>query len=74
MGVINSTKAMAIRKQKESKEAARVSSEKYSKIEDCPDPSDPNNFTEWIKYQKQNWRKMRNKLKQGNSMVRNNQI
>lgn len=52
MGVLNSTKATQLQKDKDEAEAARISKEKYSKVQDCPDPADPENFTEWIKFQK----------------------
>lgn len=48
MGVINQVKALAITSKKKDIEMSRVSKEKYSKIEDCPDPK--LNFREWMKF------------------------
>jgi DNA polymerase epsilon subunit 1 len=28
-------------------------------MQDCPDPSNNANFSEWIKYQKNSWRRIR---------------
>jgi len=59
MGVVNPLKAMQISQQKKDKEANKQSKEKYAKMQDCPDPSNNANFSEWIKYQKNSWRRIR---------------
>jgi len=35
----------------------------------CPDPSKDENFGEWMKFQKNNWRKIRQKYKENKSIV-----
>jgi hypothetical protein len=47
---------------------ARLSKEKYSKIEDCPDPK--SNFGEWMKFQKQSWRGIRQNFKEKKPVVK----
>lgn len=61
MGVVSETKAQAMKKKKEETDIVNRSKEKYSKLAECPDPND--NFSEWQKYQKQNWRKIRQNFK-----------
>ena len=43
------------------KNAAKEKEAQYSKIEDCPSPEE--DFSEWLKYQKSNWRKIRKIMK-----------
>ena len=61
MGVVSETKAQAMKKKKEETDIVNRSKEKYSKLAECPDPNE--NFSEWQKYQKQNWRKIRQNFK-----------
>jgi DNA polymerase epsilon subunit 1 len=72
MGVIDASKAQQIQQQKKQKEEANRSKEKYSKIQDCPDPSVNGNFKEWFKYQKQNWRNIRRNFKENKQIVHQN--
>jgi DNA polymerase epsilon subunit 1 len=68
MGVINKLKAVSLQKGKADAAVSRAAAEKYSKLEDCPAPSDQN-FGEWMKYQKQNWRKIRRTFKENKDVV-----
>jgi DNA polymerase epsilon subunit 1 len=40
---------------------------KYAKIEDCPSPEEE--FSEWLKYQKSNWRKIRRIMKDDKQVI-----
>ena len=40
---------------------------KYEQIENCPSPEE--NFTDWLKYQKTSWRKIRKDLKEDKKLV-----
>lgn len=40
---------------------------KYGKIEDCPNPEE--DFGEWLKYQKTNWRKIRKMMKDDKKVI-----
>eukprot|EP00347_Sterkiella_histriomuscorum_P016015 403354822 len=42
--------------------------DKYGKIEDCPPPED--NFKDWLKYQKSNWRKIRKDIKEEKQVIK----
>lgn len=58
--------------QKKEKDQITKSKEKYSKIQECPDPSVNANFGEWFKYQKQNWRNIRKNFKEHKQIVHQN--
>ena len=40
---------------------------KYAQIENCPNPEE--NFTDWLKYQKTSWRRIRKDLKDEKKLV-----
>ena len=50
---------------KQGKQLAVVS--KYDAIEDCPSPEE--DFSEWLKYQKSNWRKIRKIIKEDKKVI-----
>jgi len=62
-------KALQISQAKKDADNARQSREKYSKMQDCPDPAVDENFGEWMKFQKNNWRKIRQNMKENKSVV-----
>ena len=72
MGVVSQKKGLQIEKEREEKEQQRLSKEKYSKMEDCPDLSENGNFNQWIKFQKQNWRKIRQNMKENKQVANPN--
>ena len=72
MGVVDQNKAIQMQQKQKEKEVNRQSKEKYSKINECPDPSVNANFGEWIKYQKQNWRRIRRDFKEHKQIVHSN--
>jgi hypothetical protein len=41
---------------------------KYEKIEECPSPEE--DFSEWLKYQKTNWRKIRKDIKEDKRVIK----
>ncbi len=49
------------------KNAAKEKEAQYSKIEDCPSPEE--DFGEWLKYQKSNWRKIRKIMKDDKQVI-----
>lgn len=42
---------------------------KYAKIEECPSPEE--DFGEWLKYQKSNWRSIRKTMKEDKKVIKN---
>jgi DNA polymerase epsilon subunit 1 len=67
MGVLNEMKALSMQEQKQKKLEMQTQREKYSKMENCPKPAEK--FGEWMKYQKQNWRKIRKNMKENKEVV-----
>jgi hypothetical protein len=49
------------------KNAAKEKEAQYSKIEECPSPEE--DFSEWLKYQKSNWRKIRKIMKDDKQVI-----
>ena len=61
---INSAAQMEVQA---AKNAAKEKENKYAKIEDCPSPEE--DFGEWLKYQKSNWRKIRKIMKDDKQVI-----
>jgi hypothetical protein len=49
-------------------QVSQVKQDKYAKIEDCPSPEE--NFGDWLKYQKTNWRKIRKTIKDDKKVIK----
>lgn len=69
LGVLKGARAEKISQAREQRENERKCQEMYSKMEDCPEPSTDSNFKEWMKYQKQNWRRIRQNFKAKKQIV-----
>ena len=67
MGVANTQKTLKIQQKNGALNQDSKALEKYSNIEDCPLPQE--DFKEWIKFQKQNWRKIRSNFKTHNKII-----
>jgi hypothetical protein len=69
MGVVSAGRAEKMKQQKDAQEEQRKSKEKYSKMNECPDPSNDTQFGEWMRYQKTNWRRIRANFKEHKQIV-----